>query len=260
MRRTLVWDLPVRLFHWALAGSFVGAFAIAHLVDDESAAFAVHMLLGGVMAFMVLLRAVWGVVGTRWARFRSFVVRPRELLAYLRGALAGGGRRYTGHNPGSSIAALLMFAIVLGLAATGVMMGNGGGEAVEEVHELLAWAMVAVIGAHVAGIAWHTLRHRENIALSMVDGRKEAEPSGAIRSARPGAALAFVALTALWTAGLVGGYDGASGRLTLPLTGQTLNVGEGEEHEGEGRGAYGVRDDRDGDVDAREGEVGDDED
>ena len=240
MRRILVWDLPVRLFHWALAGSFVAAFAVANLVDDESAAFAVHMLLGGVMAFMVLLRLVWGFVGTRWARFGSFVVSPKALFAYVGGALSGGGRRYTGHNPGSSIAALLMFGFILGLAVTGILMGNGS-DAAKEVHEFLAWAMVAVIGAHVVGIAWHTLRHRENIALSMVDGRKQAEPSRAIASARPWAALAFVVLTALWTAGLVGGYDGASGRVTLPLIGQTLHVGEGEEHEGEGRGAYGER-------------------
>lgn len=58
MKRILVWDLPVRLFHWALAGSFVVAFAAANLADDESTTFAVHMLLGGVVAFMVLLRFV----------------------------------------------------------------------------------------------------------------------------------------------------------------------------------------------------------
>ena len=231
MKRILVWDLPVRLFHWFLAASFVGAFAIANLADDESTAFALHMLLGGVAAFMVLLRLVWGLVGSRWARFSSFAASPKELFIYIRGVLAGGGRRYTGHNPGSSLAALLMFALILGLAATGVLMGSGGGEASEEVHELLAWTMVAVIGAHIVGIVWHTVRHRENIAVSMVDGRKEAEPSGAIASARPVAVLAFVVLTALWTAGLVRGYDAATGQATLPLIGQTLQVSEGEEHE-----------------------------
>lgn len=231
MKRILVWDLPVRLFHWTLAGSFAAAFALANLADDESGAFALHMLLGGVLGFMVLLRIAWGFAGSRWARFSAFVVSPKALFAYLRGALAGGGRRYTGHNPGTSLAALLMFALILGLGVTGVLMGNGGGEVFEEIHEVLAWAMVAVIVVHVAGVAWHTLRHRENIAMSMVDGRKEAAPAGAIASARPVAALAFVVLTALWTAGLVGGYDAARGEVTLPLLGQTLRVGEGEEHE-----------------------------
>lgn len=230
MKRILVWDLPVRLFHWILAGSFVAAFTIANLSGDESPAFAVHMLLGGMAAFMVVLRLVWGLVGSRWARFNTFVVSPAKLVVYLKGAFMGGGKRYTGHNPGSSIAALLMFVLILGLAATGVMMGRGG-EAFEEVHEVLAWSMFVVVGAHLAGIALHTVRHREPIALSMVDGRKEAEPAGAIPSAHPVTALAFLVLTALWTAGLVSGYDAPSGRVTLPLIGQTLQVGEGAGHE-----------------------------
>ena len=243
MKRILVWDLPVRLFHWFLAASFVGAFAIASLAGDESPVFVLHMLLGGVAAFMVLLRIVWGLVGTRWARFSSFAVSPKELFVYVRGALAGGGSRYTGHNPGTSLASLLMFALVLGLAGTGVAMGSG--KDVEEIHELLAWAMVAVIGAHVAGIVWHTIRHRENIAVSMIDGRKEAEPTGAIASVRPAAALAFVLLVGLWTAGLVRGYDAASGRATLPLTGQTLQLGEGVEPEESGYGAHEEHEDDD---------------
>lgn len=237
MKRILVWDLPVRLFHWLLAASFVGAFAAANLADDESTVFALHMLLGGVMAFMVVLRIVWGFIGSRWVRFSTFVTNPKELVDYVSGALTGSGRRYTGHNPGSSLAALLMFALILGLAGTGVWMGNGGGRAFEEIHELLAWAMVVVVGAHLVGIAWHTLRHREYIAVSMIDGRKEAEPAGAIPSARPVAALLFVLLVGLWAAGLVRGYDAARGRVTLPLIGQTLQVGEGAEHEGRGYGA-----------------------
>lgn len=234
MKRILVWDLPVRLFHWILVGSFVSAFVIANVADDESPVFAIHMLMGGVAAFGVVLRVVWGFAGTRWARFSAFAASPRELFAYLRGTVRGGEKRYTGHNPGSGVAALVMFALILGLAATGVLMGGGGG-AFEEVHEVLAWSMVAVVGAHLAGIAWYTFRHRENIARSMVDGRKAADPSGAIPTARPVVGLVFLLLTGLWAAGLVRGYDSASGRLTLPLTGQTLQVGEGAAH-GEGSG------------------------
>lgn len=234
MKHILVWDIPIRLFHWILAGSFVVAFAIPNLFDDESAVFAVHMLLGGVMAFMVLLRIVWGFVGTRWARFTSFVANPKELVAYLGEAFAGRGKRYTGHNPGSSLAALLMFVFILGLAGTGIMMGNGGGEVFKELHEILAWSMVAVIGAHIVGIVAHTIRHRENIAMSMVDGRKEAAPSSAIPSASPVVGLVFLVLTGLWATSLISGYDAATGEVTLPLIGQTLQVGEGEGHDESG--------------------------
>ena len=237
MNRTLVWDIPTRLFHWLLAGSFLGAFAIAHLVDDHSSAFAIHMLLGGAIAFMVLLRIVWGLVGSRHARFRDFALSPRELLGYVKGQLTGGAGRYAGHNSGSSYAAVVMFALLLGLGLTGAFMGSGG-EVVEEVHEVLAWAMIVVVGAHVAGIVVHSVRHKEFIARSMIDGKKQAEPSQAIRSAHPVVGVVFLALTGLWSWGLVSNYDPASSTLRVPLTGHALHIGEGEEG-----GAHGEHED-----------------
>jgi cytochrome b len=228
-KRILVWDLPVRLFHWLLAASFLGAFAIANLVDDESSLFALHMLLGGVMAFMVLLRVIWGFVGSRYARFGSFAFGPRTLVGYLRGALTGKAERYAGHNPGSSAAVWAMLAIALGLAFTGAFMSRGG-EAFEEVHEMLAWAMVVVVALHVAGIIWHTIRHKENIARSMIDGHKRGAPSDAIPSARAAVAIAFLGLTGLWAGALYDGYDSARRQVTIPLIGGTLQLGEGEEH------------------------------
>jgi cytochrome b len=240
-----VWDLPVRLFHWLLAGSFVGAFAIANLMDDESSLFALHMLLGGVMAFMVLLRVIWGFVGSRYARFGSFTFGPRALLAYLRGAVSGKGERHTGHNPGSSFAVYAMLGLALGLAVTGAGMSRGG-KAFEELHEVLAWAMVAVVGAHVAGIVWHTVRHKDNIALSMVDGHKRGDPAQGIGSSHALVALAFLGLTGLWAGALYSGYDARSSQVTLPLVGKTIQLGEGEKGEKHGKsGDHGRDHDRD---------------
>ena len=229
-RRILVWDLPVRLFHWLLASSFLGAFVIANFVDDESSLFALHMLLGGVMAFMIVLRVVWGFVGSRYARFRSFAFGPRALLEYVKGALSGKGERHMGHNPGSAFAVFAMLLLSLGLAVTGVFMSRS--EAFEEIHEVLAWAMIVVVGVHVAGIVWHTLRHKENIALSMIDGHKEGEPAAGIGSSHAVVALAFLGLTGLWAGGLYSGYDGTRSEVTLPLVGATMRLGEGE-HDGE---------------------------
>lgn len=233
-RRILVWDIPVRLFHWLLAASFVGAFAIANLVDDESSLFALHMLLGGVMAFMVVLRVIWGFVGSRYARFRSFAFGPRALLEYLRGAFSGKDTRHTGHNPGSSYAVYAMLALSLGLAVTGAGMSRGG-EAFEELHEIMAWAMVLVVGAHVAGIVWHTLRQKENIALSMVDGKKQGDPARAIGSSHALVAIAFLGLTGLWAGALLDGYDAKTSRVTLPFIGQTIQLGEAEGGDGHGK-------------------------
>lgn len=225
--RVLVWDLPIRLFHGLLAGSFLAAFAIALTTDDDGALFPLHALLGLVMGFMVLLRGVWGLVGTTWARFTSFAWSPAALLDYLREAVSpGAARRWVGHNPASSWATAVILVCTLGLGATGIAMGRGS-EAAEEVHEILAWTLLATVGAHLAGIAWHTLRHREPIALAMIDGRKVGEPGAAIRSARPLAALAFLALTGAWAGGLASGYDSATATVTLPVAGARIVLGEG---------------------------------
>ena len=230
MKRVLVWDIPVRLFHWLLAASFLGAFVIANAVDDESALFTAHMWLGGIAAFIVVLRFLWGLVGTRWARFRSFDLRPSALVAYLKGAVTGKGEGgHPGHNPATSWAAILMLLIVPALALTGASMSTGG-EALEEIHEMLAWAMIAIVGVHVAGIVWHSLRHRDNLAVSMLDGRKATHTSNAIPRAHALVGVLFLALTGLWAGGLYDGYDAATRTVTLPVVGRTIQLGEGEEH------------------------------
>lgn len=240
--RILVWDIPVRLFHWLLAGSFIGAFAIANLVDDDNSLFALHMLLGGVMAFMVLLRIVWGFVGSPHARFAAFAFGPRAVLGYLRGAATGVAPRHTGHNPGTSVAVWAMLALALGLAVTGAFMGRVG-EVFEEIHEVLAWSMAAVVVVHVAGVVWHTIRHRENIAGSMLSGYKRGDPVKAIGSSHVLVGVGFLALTGLWAGALVNGYDGAKRSLTL--AGMTLQLGESDEgghrEKGEGREERGER-------------------
>lgn len=240
MQRILVWDIPTRLFHLLFAGSFLGAFLLATVAGDESGLFPVHMLLGGIMAFMVLLRVIWGFVGSRWARFRTFAFRPAEVIGYLKAAVAGGGERHAGHNPGASVAIFAMLGLALGLAVTGAMMSTGG-EVVEELHEIFAWSMLAVVGAHIAGIVMHTLRHHENVAASIVTGHKLGSPADAIRGSHALAGAAFLGLTGAWGVGLVRNYDAVNHEVTLPVLGQVIALGEGEE-EGE-HGEEGEDDD-----------------
>lgn len=227
MNRVLIWDLPTRLFHWLLSGGFFAAAIIALALGEDSALFPYHAMIGLTLALMVCLRIVWGVVGTRYARFGSFVFGPRAVIGYLKGTLLGGGKRHLGHNPGSAVAIFALLALVLALAVTGVMMSLGN-EGIKEVHEVLAWTTVGVVVVHVLGVAIHSLRHRENITLSMIHGRKLAEPSEAIASARPLVAVLFLLIAGAWGAGLVRNYDPATKTTTLPLIGSTLQLGENE--------------------------------
>lgn len=236
MAHTRIWDLPVRLFHWLLAAAFLTAFLIATLAGDEGTLFPIHALAGLGAVFLVVLRIVWGLVGSRWARFSAFELRPSSLFRYLRGALAvtidgAASKRSAGHNPATSWFAVAAIAVVLGLGLTGFMMGRGS-EAAEELHEVLAWSMLALGAVHIGGVVWHSLRHRENLAASMVTGYKNADPTTAIPSSRPWSALALVILIAAFAATLAAGYDQSTRSLTLPLLNGSLQLGETEERAG----------------------------
>ncbi len=234
-RAILVWDLPTRLFHWLLAASVLGAFAIGKLVDDDQPTFALHMLLGATAAFAVMLRVVWGLVGSRHARFGSFMFGPRAIVGYFRGLLTKDAKPFVGHNPGSSVAIFAMLALTVGAAATGALMGSFG-ETLEELHELFANALILVAVAHVAGVLLHTFRHRENLTGSMISGKKLGREADAISSSHPFAATVLVGLTASFALGLANGYDAQMGTVRLPLLGVTLAVGEGAEGEAAGAG------------------------
>lgn len=227
MTRALVWDLPTRVFHWLFAGGFAVAATIALALGDDSSLFPCHGIIGLVLGLMVALRLIWGIVGSRHARFRAFAYSPGAVVNYLKDVVTGRGKRYVGHNPGSAYAILAMLAIVLGLAVTGVMLGQGN-ESVEELHELLAYAMIAVAGAHVLGVVIHTLRHRENITASMVHGRKNADASDGIRSSYPLVAAVFLLITGTWAAALVAAYDPATQSTTIPSLNVRLQLGEAD--------------------------------
>ncbi|MCC6950093.1 MAG: cytochrome b/b6 domain-containing protein [Phycisphaerales bacterium] len=228
MPRTLVWDLPTRLFHWLFAGGFIAAAVIALGLGDDSPVFPYHGIIGLALGLMLVLRLAWGLVGTRHARFGSFAFGPRAAAGYFGGVLTGRPRRYAGHNPGSAYAIFAMLALMLGLAVTGVMLGRGN-EGVKDVHEVLVYAMIAVAGAHVLGVILHTLRHRENLTAGMVHGRKDVSESEGIRSSRPLAAAVFLLITGAWTAALVNAYDPATRSTTAPLLGVGLQLGEADE-------------------------------
>lgn len=232
MQRVQVYDWPTRIFHWSFALSFVGAYGIAQLFDDESATFPYHMLLGLVLVATVLLRVIWGGVGSRYARFSSYRLSPAQLVAYFRGVLSGRGERTLGRNPATSWAALLMMTLALGLGLTGYLMTSGGNKEVyEEVHELLANLFVFTALTHVAGVLLHLARHRDGIALSMVTGTQAStEGASGITRTHWGVGLLFLGLIAGFAFHLNRNYN--PGTQTLQLLGSTLQLGESEEHEG----------------------------
>ncbi len=181
-----VWDPLVRVFHWSL----VAAFFTAYLTEDDF--LNLHVTAGYLIAGLVTIRLIWGVVGTRHARFSNFVAGPAEVIAYLKEVLRGHPRRYLGHNPagGAMILALillLLLTLLSGLALYGAAESSGPlaalfsawshdqAEWLEEAHELFANLTLLCVALHVGGVVMASLQHRENLVRAMVTGRKAAD-------------------------------------------------------------------------------------
>lgn len=168
--RLRIWDPFVRAFHWLLVAGFAANFF--ELVRPGKYA---HQVIGYVILGLIAVRLVWGLIGPRHARFADFVRAPGHILDHLRQLVRHRDRRYLGHNPtgGAMIVALLLSIAAVG--ATGWLSRTDwffGVKWMEEAHEVLANALLALVILHVLGVIHACWRHRENLVLSMVTGRK----------------------------------------------------------------------------------------
>ena len=191
-----VWDAPVRTFHWLLVLCFAGAYISA---ESESWRL-LHVTLGYTMGGLIAFRLVWGVLGTRYARFGSFVRSPSAVRSYVKGMVAGRPAHYTGHNPAGAVAIVLMLLVGAAIVASGYAVYNElGGDWLEEVHEVVGNAMLVLVGVHLAGVAVASYLHRENLPRAMVTGVKQGQPSQGIARAWWSVALVLLlAVAAFW--------------------------------------------------------------
>lgn len=237
MKKISVYDLPTRLFHWLFAILFLGAYLIAEFTGDESPLFLYHMMAGLTIVFLLILRFIWGFIGTTYARFSSFQLNPIELIRYIKDAIVSKTKRYLSHNPASSYAIILMFIFAIGLALTGILMTTGyENDFYEETHELLATLFLITVIAHIVGIVFHQFRHRDGLWSSMMDGKKE-EILGkqGISNTRPLMGVLFLVITVLWIGYLSNQFN--RNTQTLNLFGNELQLGE-EEHHGYESNSY----------------------
>lgn len=226
MRNQIVYDVPTRLFHWLFAGLFLFAFIVTKLVDTSELLFSFHSLAGLTLVFVIILRLVWGIWGTRNAKFLNFALNPMEMIRYGKGILTGDKKRWGGHNPASSWAALVMMGLALSLGVTGYLMTVGSDKDLyEDAHELLANSFMIVVMLHIAGVITHSLRHRDFIAASMVDGKKSGVPiEDTIASTKPVFGGLLLALVLSFGIYLYKNFNTTTGY--LDFFGTPLEIGE----------------------------------
>ncbi len=171
-RTILVWDRIVRVGHWLLALSVLFAWLTRHRPGPW------HEWIGYASLAIISVRLVWGWRGSGHARFADFVRGPRETLSYAQALLGGREPRTLGHNPlgGWMIVALLVIVTIVG--ASGWLYTTDhfwGVEWVETLHRRSTNVLWALVGLHVAGVLYTSLRYRENLVAAMLHGRKAAE-------------------------------------------------------------------------------------
>ena len=232
MRQDLVYDLPTRLLHWMFGGLFLTGFVISKVFDSESPWFSYHSIAGLTLGFLVLLRILWGFIGTKHARFSDFELTPVSLLNYFKEFFTGERRRWAGHNPATSWAGIVMMFLAFGLAVTGYLMtSTTNKEQFEDFHELFANSFIILVGLHILGIIIHTVRHKEMIGLSMIDGRKsDIQSEQIISSSRASIGLLLIGLVVAFGLNLNKNYNAQT--KSLNFFGTTLQLGENESDEG----------------------------
>jgi len=192
-----VWDIAVRIFHWAL----VAAFAIAYLTEDDFET--PHVYAGYLLLGLISFRVVWGVIGTKHARFSDFVCRISTIKQYLKSIFTGKPKHYIGHNPAGGLMIIVLLLSLFALSYSGLKTyaaegkgplanietsivssayaddhhyRSGKNDFWEEIHEFLANFTLLLIFIHVAGVVLSSLLHQENLIRAMITGKKELPP------------------------------------------------------------------------------------
>jgi cytochrome b len=191
-RQIAVWDLPVRIFHWALVLLVILQVATAQIGGN---AMEYHALGGYAILTLVLFRVVWGFVGGRHARFADFLHGPGVVWRYLRGHAS----RTPGHNPLGGWSVVLMLISLLTQAATGlfanddIMMEGPLAKHVSEdasavatlIHDVNAGVLLTLIAVHVLAVLFYLFGRKQNLIVPMFTGRKRIDTE--FRPIEPGA-------------------------------------------------------------------------
>jgi cytochrome b len=170
-----VWDWPVRALHLAL----IAGVALAWLTSEMWTQW--HDTIGYAALVVVLLRLLWGAVGSGYARFGQFVRGPRQTAGYLARLLRGRAARHLGHNPLGGWMVLLLLGCVAAVGGTGWLCTTDrywGDETMSAWHSGLAWTLVALVVLHVMGVLAMSVQHRENLVAAMLHGRKREPHEG----------------------------------------------------------------------------------
>jgi cytochrome b len=206
MRRYLVWDLPTRIFHWALVVCVVGSFVSVKIGGN---AMDWHGRFGVTIVGLLAFRLVWGIAGSTYARFAQFVRGPGTIKAYLQGRWQG-----EGHNPLGALSVLAMLGTFVLLVMTGLfanddiafegplyaLVGKDFSDRMAGIHRLIEPLTILLVLAHIGAIVYYVRAKKETLIMPMITG----ERVGAGEPAKGGGIAAFCVALAVALAAAYG--------------------------------------------------------
>ncbi|MBX5460040.1 MAG: cytochrome b/b6 domain-containing protein [Steroidobacteraceae bacterium] len=183
--KRLVWDLPLRLFHWLLVLSIAGLWATGEAGFDWMQ---IHIYLGYWTLGLVVFRILWGFVGPRHARFSSFLKGPAGIWRYAKGLAAGTMIQTAGHNPLGGISVIVMLALVAFQATTGLFatddilwtgpynsaVSTETADRLTSLHHANFNLILAMVSLHVLAIVFYFFVKKQNLIGAMFHGKKPA--------------------------------------------------------------------------------------
>jgi cytochrome b len=176
-----VWDPFVRLFHWSL----VMFFFIAYITEDDW--LRVHVIAGYCISVLIGYRIIWGLVGSRYARFSQFIKSSATTIDYLKQLFRLKAPHYIGHNPAAAVMIIALIVSIVAICLSGIVIiaaENQGplagtafssinAEWMEDIHEFFANFTLLLVFVHIGGVIVSSLLEGENLVRAMITGRKK---------------------------------------------------------------------------------------
>ncbi|MES2585802.1 MAG: cytochrome b/b6 domain-containing protein [Pseudomonadota bacterium] len=174
----MVWDMPVRVFHWLLVVCFAGAW----LTSESERLAMIHYAFGYTACLLVLIRLVWGFIGTRYARFSQFLKGPKVVIEHFIAMLRGHPHHDVGHNPAGGLLMFALMLLILLIGLTGFLtMKEFLGSFVSEIHEAVASLVLGLVVVHIIAAIGMSVIERQNLVRSMLTGKKKGFTEQGIR-------------------------------------------------------------------------------
>ncbi|WP_334039346.1 cytochrome b/b6 domain-containing protein [Alteromonas macleodii] len=189
MQKTLIWDIPTRLFHWLIVASLLAQYATVEWLENKVQW---HFYIGYFTLFLIVFRIIWGFVGTQHAKFSSFITGPRKVFNYIKTLFNRHSEPAIGHNPLGGWFVVVMLVLLAIQAVSGLFMTDdifldgpyrqlAGEETLalmNTLHHLAFDVLLYVIALHIGAVIFYSVYKKQKLVPAMVHGNKESATAG----------------------------------------------------------------------------------